>query len=248
MGGKFDSHPSETIKKLNFAVPTSADALDWYVPQRLRRSFQKIPMESLLSRDDELILHRRLLDNDPTASRDLCAAFLEHLISSLLQRNRKVHEELCVTAAEDALLALMKNPHSYKSDLQSLIVYLRISAQGDLRNLLAQEGRHQTSRDTSESVEDLPDGGKYLRDDDEPAHRAEINEELEHVYQHILPLVREGLSDVELKALDLLLAGERKTAAFAEACGFADLSQIEQESRVKAIKDKLKKRIERRRT
>ena len=57
--------------------------------------------------------------------------------------------------------------------------------------------------------------------------------------------MREGLSDAESRALDLLLDGERKTAVFAEALGIGHLPMKDQRAEVKRVKDKLKKRIER---
>ncbi len=57
--------------------------------------------------------------------------------------------------------------------------------------------------------------------------------------------VREGLSDAESKALELLLDGERKTAVFAEALGIGHLPTTDQRAEVKRVKDKLKKRIQR---
>ena len=50
----------------------------------------------------------------------------------------------------------------------------------------------------------------------------------------------------EQQFLDLMLHGERKTTIFARALGIEKLSPSAQESEVKRVKDKLKKRIERR--
>ena len=54
---------------------------------------------------------------------------------------RRVPEDIRIEAAEDAILALIRKPESYSPERQTLEVYLRMSARGDLRNLLAKERR-----------------------------------------------------------------------------------------------------------
>ena len=54
------------------------------------------------------------------------------LIRWLVVTNRGLPEEYGVEAAEDALIALATNPHSYDPARHGLLVYLRYSARGDL--------------------------------------------------------------------------------------------------------------------
>ncbi len=96
-----------------------------------------------------------------------------------------------------------------------------------------------------ESVEQSPDGGKYLGRDDDPSLRLAMREEAE-LAERELAKVRAGLSAGELRCLELLIDGERKTAMFAQAMGIEQLPKDVQEAQVKKVKDKLKKRIERR--
>src|SRR6266446_216030 len=102
-------------------------------------------VEFLISQEEELALYRRLLDGDVTASADLAKGFLEPLIAWLVGRNSsKVPKDLCVEAAEDAVIALVKSPASFKpARRMRLFAYLRMSAQGDLRNILRREGRER---------------------------------------------------------------------------------------------------------
>src|SRR4051794_5298532 len=93
--------------------------------------------------DDDLTsdesLHRRLVAGDATAPAELALRFLDPLIAWLRGRNR-VPQEVCVEAAEDAWLALVKSPTTYDPARgKSLEAYLRMSAQGDLANLLRRE-------------------------------------------------------------------------------------------------------------
>src|SRR5438128_2056849 len=89
------------------------------------------------TQQESLQLHQRLLAGDPTAPNDLAVAYLEPLVAWLGEADARAPLEVHIEAAEDALLALIRNPHSYSSDLQTLEVYLRMSARGDVRNLLA---------------------------------------------------------------------------------------------------------------
>ena len=106
------------------------------------------PPDPLPSSDQALLLHRRLVEAAPTASADLAAAYLDHLIDWLASHNRRIAPELCATAAGDAILALIKNPKSYDPSRQSLSAYLHLSAQGDLLNLLRREARRMPEKKT----------------------------------------------------------------------------------------------------
>ncbi len=205
------------------------------------------PPDPLPSSEQALLLHRRLVEADPTASADLAAAYLDHLIDWLASHNRKIAPELCVEAAEDAILALIKNPKSYDSSRQGLSAYLHLSAQGDLQNLLRREARHARGK-SWESVEHTPDAGKYLARDDDPALPLQIKEEAAMACQEIVPEVREGLKDAESSVLDLLLKGERRTAVFAAAFGISHLPKEKQASEIKRVKDMLKNRLKRARS
>jgi hypothetical protein len=196
---------------------------------------------------EEVALHQRLLAGDPTAFPDLANAFLEPLIAWLVHKNSfKVSEDYCLEAAEEALIALQKNPASYDPGRgKRLGAYLRMSAQGDLKNILRSESRHWRKRKTLESVEDSPIAGNYLGVDDDPSLALQIQEEHEKATRTVVTPVRAGLSEPESRALDLMLQGERKTAAFAEALGIKHLPANVQQAEVKRVKDKLQKRLER---
>jgi RNA polymerase sigma factor (sigma-70 family) len=204
-------------------------------------------MADLPSREEEQTLHRRLVEKDPTAPSDLAVAYYEPLICWLVKTNsRKVSREICVEAAGDAIVGLMKSPQSYKPDRgKSLFAYLQMSAQGDLRNCLQREKKHRASSVSLESVELSHGAGKYLGLDDDPSVSLQIREEVEQVERRVLAPVRHGLTERELQALQLLLQGERRTKAVAQALGIDHLSKVQQEAGVKRFKDKMKIRIKR---
>jgi RNA polymerase sigma-70 factor (ECF subfamily) len=199
-----------------------------------------------LSLEEERALHARLVAGDPTATADVLRDFLDYLVRGLVKKNsRRVPEELCVEAAEDALLGFVKSPGSYKPELgKRLASYLRMSAQGDLKNILRRESRHWR-RKSLEDVELSPDAGKYLTVHDDPSLRLVHQEDSARATTTVVAPARDGLTPAEALALDLILQGERKTAAFAEVLGIAHLSTSDQRAEVKRVKDKLKVRIKR---
>src|SRR5438094_9586242 len=100
-----------------------------------------------------LQLHQRLIDGDPTAPSDLAAIFLQPLILWLQEHNRGIDPDLCSDAAEDAIVSLIHNPAAYRPELLDLPAYLRMSAQGDLQNLLQRERKHHEQRCAWDCVE-----------------------------------------------------------------------------------------------
>jgi len=204
---------------------------------------------SLPSSADEHRLHQRLLAGDPVAPSDLAVAYLGYLGRYLGERNPAIDDEFCQTAAEDTIMALSKRPQSYDPARASLVAYLRLSAQGDLRNLLARERRHRSRQANLEAVELSGVAGKEVGDDTyDPAVLLEARESVSEVVrrrQAVPAGALQGLTPGEITALQLMAEGERRTPAFAEALGITALPLTEQRHEVKRVKDRLQKRLER---
>ena len=78
-----------------------------------------VPPAALFSVEEAHALYERLLAEDPTAPSDLAVTYLDRLTTWLIARNPGVHPNDCATAAGDALLALIKNPRTYKPERQT---------------------------------------------------------------------------------------------------------------------------------
>lgn len=190
-------------------------------------------------------LHQRLVDRDPTAPDDFADTFLEPLINWLAEHNRGIHPDLVNEAAEEAILAVIRNPGSYRPRDSCLEPYLRMSAQADLRNALSRETAHRSRNERLDVVELSAEGGKYTGREDDPSLGLMIEEELAILAEDVPDSVREGLTDVEARVLELMLRRERRTDIYADACGVADRPAEERRRFVKRMKDRLQKRIER---
>jgi len=201
----------------------------------------------LISEEEERQLHAQLLKGDPTASADLAIKLLNPLIGWLVRHNSSdVHEHFCVEAAEDALIALIKRPSSFdRARGKRLFSYLCMAAQRDLQNIFRREGRQRRNQESLQDVELSPGAGKYLAKGADQLRLLEIQEESTRASAEVVSPARDGLTDAESRALDLVLQGERKTAVFAEVLGITDLPKKAQQAEVKRVKDKLKIRIKR---
>jgi RNA polymerase sigma-70 factor (ECF subfamily) len=197
------------------------------------------------TQEDALVLHQLLLAHDPVAGNDLAEAYLGLLVAWLCETDPGVAQDLRLEAAEDAILAIIRKPESYSPEQQTLEVYLRMSARGDLRNRLSKERRRQQHELPLERVELLRDGGKYLGRNDDPAQPLCLADEKQELVRAIPEPVRRKLSETDLRALELLLQKERRTSVFAELYGLQDLSGEDQERMVKRHKDRIKKVVKR---
>jgi hypothetical protein len=124
-----------------------------------------------------------------------------------------------------------------------------MSAGGDLKNLLRAERRHSQRRADWEAVEQSAVVGKNLWDEStDPAVIVERREDEARRAANppaIPSAVMLGLTPGEVKALQLMCDGEKKTRAYASALGVSHLPFAEQQQIVKRVKDKLKKRLKR---
>lgn len=208
-----------------------------------------VPPTALFSEEEARALYERLLAEDPVAPSDLAVTYLERLTTWLIAHNPRVHPNDCATAAGDAILALIKNPKTYKPGRQTLEVYLRMSASGDLKNLLGSERRHREHRADWQAVAHSPVARKYLEDTGaDPARILEQREDEALMAVRSSPgaeSLRAGLTPEEARVIELMQMRERKTALYAAALGISDLAFQEQQREVKRVKDRLKKRLKR---
>src|SRR3954447_10474518 len=166
----------------------------------------------LPSQDQALALHQRLLGGDRVASADLAETYLDWLAAWVARTNPRADPQQCDTAAADAILDLIRRPQAYDPTKLGLEAYLRMSAAGDLKNLQRKEYRRTVHQVDLEAVELSLDAGKYLSDEaDDPARIAERREEDMAKQTELAPRLeaaRDGLSDGEAQALELLRQGE----------------------------------------
>lgn len=180
--------------------------------------------------EEETHLLIELLSGSPTAREELAVRFQPLLMRHLACAFPRVAADARDTAADDALLSFLAAPARYDPARGRLGAYLRMSARGDLRNLLARNRRADLPLD---SVAE-PVAPRNLSRGDEPT------------WDHP-PLKAElaALDPLERVALELMQRGTRDTATFAGRLGFEHLPRAEQAAAVKRIKDRVMKRLTR---
>lgn len=201
------------------------------------------------AQDEALALLEELAKGDPVAPSDLAAAYLEPLARWLARTNPQAESSECDTAAEDAILWLIKHPASYDPGGMPLEAYLRMAAKRDLQNVKRAEGRHASRRAEWGAVELSRSMGKHVMDvDADPARILELQEMVEEIVRKRprMPAVAlAGLTPGEVQALGLVECGERRTELYAVALGISHLPLEQQQVEVKRVKDRLKVRLKR---
>jgi hypothetical protein len=196
------------------------------------------------SREEGFRLHVRLCDHEADAPADLCRAYLEPLLTWSANTFPREDPHQRDTAVHKALFDYVQHPGRYDPARLDLAAYLRMAAGRDLRNLRRAEARHHRHRVAWNPVEEGYPRGKYSGADDDPAVALERVQDAEEG-KRLLESVTEGWDEKDRRALNLMLEGERRTAAYAEILEIGDRPAEEQEREVKQLKDRIKRRLER---
>ena len=193
---------------------------------------------------EERALHERLVAGDPTASGEIIDQFLTPLIDELsrLGKYRALHRRdasFIWDAVTDALFNYVEAPQAYNPEKASLQYYLRMSAEGDLKNQLAKHTRKEAPKESL---------GSYVELGQEPWNRevGALPEEQHLVDADLWRRIEALIPDEQDRAVvRLLLDRERDTGVFAQVLDLGDLPVEEQRQEVKRVKDRLKAKLKR---
>jgi hypothetical protein len=212
-------------------------------------------LSSLPSVEEERALHASLLAGDRVAPSRIAEHYYEWLCHELWRRNVGRYPQLtmddCQTAAGDALVAYFHGAEKYDPERSRLPVYLRMAAEGDLRNALRSKSRYPVQLQVVREpvVEDAVRRGNPQREDlADPAERVAKAQEREEQRRLIAEIRAELLSRCppnEAGAVELFLQGERATEPYARELGLTHLPPDEQRRAVKRWKDRQYKRCQR---
>ena len=191
---------------------------------------------------EDLALHLRLLAGDATAPEECVRRWFAALIKRLSASYSDIaaaDEDLVQMAAEEALLNYIDQPERFDPQRSALDTYLFFSARGDLLNLWKQEKRWRDktySLERNEAVELSLVAG----------NNTEEEAILAVATAAALPLLLAAFpTQQDRELLLLMLAGERKTAAFVAILGLENEPEKEQRRIVYQTKDRISKRLSR---
>ena len=184
-------------------------------------------------------IHERLLAGDVTAPAELAEALLEPLLQRLARKYPQLPDpNILYDAVTDALMSYIRCPAQFDPARRGLIGFLVMAADGDLRNALAKEKRRRQKEISREDVElGAAAGNSEVRagnSETEPG-REKLRQELPRIFT----------DPTDLAMVELIISGERTTAAFVEVLQLHHLPVEQQRREVKRHKDRLKKRLER---
>ncbi len=213
---------------------------------------------------DELSLHERVLSGDESASGEVFARYLNWLTDVLEAKNpgiTKADETLVLDAISDGLLDYTTHPERYDPAGKSLKNYLYMAACGDLLNAWKKR-TDQFGRENN--VEDIEDLSRQPTENSVGFPEVARNQPVEaHNATGTMsdPQKMADLSDggdlwvqvqslvpdrVELRVLALMTWGVRDVGPYAAIMNIDDKPLHEQRLLVNKVKEKLKRRLQRR--
>ena len=184
---------------------------------------------------EEIELHNLILAKDDRAFAILCDRYLEDVIQSIRRFNPKIHltdSSLIPQVVIDSFYSYFERPEKFNCTKQSLVRFLIMDAEADLKNALAKQKR------LTSKLAALGFTNENELEPDTPELRM-INQEAEVILQAELFRFFENEIDVELA--NLILLRERDTGVYAEVLKITHLDFEEQQQEVKRHKDRVKK-------
>lgn len=183
-------------------------------------------------------IHERLLAGDVTAPAELAERLLDPLLQRLAKKYPKLPDpDLIPDAVTDALMSYIKRPAQFDPNKRSLLGFLDMAAEGDLRNALAKEKRRRQKEIPLENVElEVAAGNSEEEGNSETEpERGQLRQALPRIF----------VDPKDLVMVELIISGERMTEAFVKVLKLQHLPVEQQRREIKRHKDRLKKRLER---
>jgi RNA polymerase sigma-70 factor (ECF subfamily) len=189
-----------------------------------------------------LDIHRRLMDEDPVAPSELAENLMDYLFNILSKKYHWINDPGIISdAVTDALIGYVKKPQNFNPNKRKLLGYLVMVAERDLIDILRKSQKHSHLKKSLSDVELRGfDSNTLLKDESEQLildhiEKKDLKEELCKIFN----------DHMDLRLVEMMLAGERSTDRFAEVLGVCNLSDKEKRKHVKRHKDRVKKKIER---
>lgn len=188
-------------------------------------------------------IYGALLSGEPTAPRDLVNACVGPLFGIIRHRFPVLPAEAQQDAVHDALLALIADPTRYRPEKGSVLNYLaQVAAHKALDQLRALRRRQPESAVGGAVELDRASANNPSRTDVEfEVQSRMVDAEVEALVREILP------DDRDRRVWEMGLDGRTPTQEYAAALDLVHLPPEEQAREVKRHRDRIWKRIQRRR-
>lgn len=191
-----------------------------------------------VSREDYQ-LKNRLLNHDETARSEVFLQHYEPLTNLMVHRFRSLDQDIIADVVFDALTALVAVPSKFDPLRSSMRTFLALVVHRDLINLLRKPFFKQEL---------------HRLDVDDPFRPVSLQElsnpEDEYILGESMDLFHQKLTTIfpdqkDRQMADMVLAGIRKTSAYANVLGVEHFTHSEQKNIVKREKDRIKVKMKR---
>ena len=183
-----------------------------------------------------LQLHERLLADDPTASAEIADRLFIQVRDDLRRKYPQDGYQYVVNhAATEAFVSYFQRPEQFDPEKANLQTYLRISAEGDLKNALRSERNFLKKYQTGVELSQFEGKGEVEAEPLSMLQGDELREEIRKLFPE----------ERDWELAELIIDQERRTEPFAEILGIQHLSVDEQRAEVKRHKDRIKQKLRR---
>jgi len=204
-------------------------------------------MSTILTEQEQNRIHAGLLNNqDPTAFLNAYDFLLDVLCDIIQHKYSNQPYEDCEDSVVEALQNYFQHPAQYDPAKASLITYLQMAADGDMRNLITKQKRREKHETISLDDDEQFDVADRLAGGNIDQQSESVEEQVERLLA--MPRIESLLADLkpqDRQILMLIADRERDTGIFAEVLGIAHLGTEEQRKIVKREKDRLLKSLRR---
>ena len=190
----------------------------------------------------EVGIYRKLLEHNPVASAELYTYIIEEIKLPKLLKNKyySLDEDDIYEKVLDSIMALSEHPEKFDSKKRSLLGYIRMDAEGDVKNLLDKQKRVENK--FGKVVELHPNDGNSVQESGNPESEL-LQQEAEQSITSLLNRLFPDATDYELARL--ILSSERDAESYISILNLEHLNTTAQQAEVKRNKDRIKKMIER---
>lgn len=198
------------------------------------------------TKNEELELHRAVMDKDDLALAKIFGLYSDHLIACLKRwfpKPARQDEALVLEAVNEAFWGYYKNPVTFNPKKNTLERFLEIAADRDMRNILQREKKHFKKRNLPQDVElEEKFWNSVKKDEGSPDEQLIHNQSIEILHKE---LSNYFTNELDVRLAKLIIAGERETSTFSELLKIEELTIEKQRIEVKKHKDRIKKVLER---
>lgn len=202
-------------------------------------------MPDLPDREQQRQWHQKQLEGDLAVGSDIADALLLPVQKHLHIKFPQTDETFIWDAVTEAFSNYVKRPQSFDPDKSSLLTYLKMSAEGDLINLLKKEKRRNSKIVSFDNVAFFDVAGNSNLEEQFIQKQDATNKLIQFQQQQVRDMEVVASDEIDRQFLALMDAKVRDYRPYAKILNITHLPEDEQRQTVKRHKDRLNLRRKR---